>query len=80
MLEFCRAIIFAPTRFDSPALAEVAAEVGFGDVASIFEDSESNGLSYPVSYFPRSPPPRRHGLCRYHRRGAPHRPQGAVLL
>ena len=51
MLEFCRAIVVAPTRFDSHALAEVATEVGFGDIASVFEDDESNGLSYAVSYF-----------------------------
>lgn len=51
MLELCRAIIVAPTRFDSQVLAEIAAEVGFGDVASIFEDGSSNGLKYPISYF-----------------------------
>ena len=51
MLELCRAIIVAPTAFDSQALAEVAEQVGFGDIASIFSDAESNGLKYPVSYF-----------------------------
>src|SRR6218665_1480808 len=52
MLELCRAIIVAPTPFDSRALAEIAAEDGFGDIASIFDDTDSsNGLSYPVSYF-----------------------------
>lgn len=52
MLELCRAIIVAPTPFDSRALAEIATEVGFGDIASIFDDTDqSNGLRYPVSYF-----------------------------
>ena len=52
MLELCRAIIVAPTPFDSRALGEVALEVGFGDIASIFDDSDtSNGLKYPVSFF-----------------------------
>lgn len=52
MLGLCRAIIVAPTPFDSRALAEVATEVGFGDIASIFDDTDtSNGLKYPVSYF-----------------------------
>ena len=52
MLERCRAIIVAPTPFDSRALAEIAAEVGFGDIANIFAHTDqSNGLRYPVSYF-----------------------------
>lgn len=52
MLELCRAIIVAPTPFDSRALAEIATEVGFGDITSIFDDAESsNGLRYPVSFF-----------------------------
>lgn len=52
MLELCRAIIVAPTPFDSRALAQVASEAGFGDIASIFDDTDSsNGLRYPVSYF-----------------------------
>src|SRR6218665_375887 len=52
MLELCRAIIVAPTPFDSRALAEIATEVGFGDIVSIFDETDSsNGLSYPVSYF-----------------------------
>ncbi len=52
MLGLCRAIIVAPTPFDSRALAEIAAGAGFGDIASIFDDAESgNGLSYPVSFF-----------------------------
>jgi DNA-binding response OmpR family regulator len=51
MLEFCRAIVIAPTQFDSHAIADLAMEAGFGDVASIFEDGESNGLRYPVSFF-----------------------------
>jgi DNA-binding response OmpR family regulator len=51
MLGLCRAIIIAPTPFDSHALADIAAEVGFGDIASIFDDGESNGLKYPVSFF-----------------------------
>lgn len=52
MVERCRAIIVAPTPFDSRALAEIAAEVGFGDIANIFDHTDqSNGLRYPVSYF-----------------------------
>lgn len=52
MLELCRAIIVAPTPFDSRALAEIATEVGFGDIASVFDDTDSsNGLRYPISYF-----------------------------
>lgn len=52
MLELCRAIIIAPTPFDSRALAEIAGEVGFGDIASVFDGTDSgNGLRYPVSYF-----------------------------
>lgn len=51
MLEFCRAIIVAPTAFDGGALGEVAEQAGFGDVAGIFGDAESNGLRYPVTYF-----------------------------
>ena len=52
MLELCRAIIVAPTHFDSRALAEVAMEVGFSDIASIFDDTDpGNGLRYPVSFF-----------------------------
>lgn len=52
MLELCRAILVAPTPFDSRALAEIAMEVGFGDVASIFDGTDpGNGLRYPVSYF-----------------------------
>jgi len=52
MLELCRAIVVAPTPFDSRALGEIAMEAGFGDIASIFDDAESsNGLKYPVSFF-----------------------------
>jgi hypothetical protein len=52
MLELCRAIIVAPTPFDSRALAHVASAAGFGDIASIFDGTDSsNGLRYPVSYF-----------------------------
>lgn len=51
MLEFCRAIIVAPTAFDSQALGEVAEQAGFGDVAGVFSEAESNGLRYPVTYF-----------------------------
>ena len=51
MLELCRAIIVAPTPFDGRTLAEVATELGFGDIASVFDSDSGNGMKYPVSYF-----------------------------
>lgn len=51
MLELCRAIVVAPTPFDARTLGEVATQVGFGDIVSIFDDSESNGLKYAMTYF-----------------------------
>jgi hypothetical protein len=51
VLGLCRAIVVAPTLYDSHALADLALELGFGDVASIQSDSSGNGLKYRVSFF-----------------------------
>jgi hypothetical protein len=51
MLEFCRAIVIAPTPFETRCMTQDAIKLGFGRVSAVFNEDDTVNRLFRVTYF-----------------------------